>query len=310
MRRLALALISLGVAFALSAPPLDAQARQRSRQPRDAGGAQAPAERPSQPARQAVPRRSPRAQPAPQAERPVAGRPQGRTENTPRRAVPRARPPQTSRPAERPQDGRITAGASRPGRLGRAPTGRLPRASTITNRAVPRVHAPLVSRPLVVLGSRPRLVSGYGLGYGRQRRSGVYFRLPGYYAPRLYGTRFFFTGYNVGVGFSVGSSYYYPYTGAYPYAYGTYGHYGSRYSPYGPTGALRLKVRPRHAQVFVDGYFAGSVDDFDGVFQRLRVEAGDHLIEIRAYGYEPLVFDLRMRPGQTMTYEGELLLLP
>ena len=32
----------------------------------------------------------------------------------------------------------------------------------------------------------------------------------------------------------------------------------------GPTGGLRLRVEPKDAQVFVDGYYAGVVDEFDG----------------------------------------------
>ena len=50
------------------------------------------------------------------------------------------------------------------------------------------------------------------------------------------------------------------------YAYG----YGHGY----PAGELRLQVRPPHAEVYVDGYFAGLVDDFDGVLQGLRLEEG------------------------------------
>ena len=39
-------------------------------------------------------------------------------------------------------------------------------------------------------------------------------------------------------------------------------------------GSLRLKVKPREASVYVDGYFAGRVDDFDGMFQRLQDRIG------------------------------------
>jgi hypothetical protein len=122
-----------------------------------------------------------------------------------------------------------------------------------------------------------------------------------------------------GLGF--GSYYYGSYYGGfydpfYP-AYGGYGGYG--YSGYAdPTssytsgfeGSLRLKIKPRDAQVFVDGYYAGVVDDFDGVFQRLHIEAGPHRIEIRAAGFEPLVFDVRVQFDETTNLEGELQRLP
>jgi hypothetical protein len=67
-----------------------------------------------------------------------------------------------------------------------------------------------------------------------------------------------------------------------------------------------LKVKPRHAEVYVDGYFAGIVDEFDGFWQRLHVEPGPHRIEVRADGYEPLSFEVRILPDRTITYSGEL----
>jgi PEGA domain len=69
---------------------------------------------------------------------------------------------------------------------------------------------------------------------------------------------------------------------------------------------LRLRVEPRHAEVYVDGYFAGHVDDFDGTFQALRLEEGPYRIEIVAPGYETLEFDIRIQPGRKITYRGEL----
>jgi signal transduction histidine kinase len=40
------------------------------------------------------------------------------------------------------------------------------------------------------------------------------------------------------------------------------------------TASVRLEITPRSAQVFIDGYVAGTVDDFDGIYQRLRLRAG------------------------------------
>ncbi|HYM24192.1 MAG TPA: PEGA domain-containing protein [Vicinamibacterales bacterium] len=70
--------------------------------------------------------------------------------------------------------------------------------------------------------------------------------------------------------------------------------------------ALRLKIKPSGAEVFVDGYFVGHVDDFDGVFQKLRLESGAHRIEIRAAGYETLDIDVRLTSGNKTVYTGEL----
>jgi hypothetical protein len=102
--------------------------------------------------------------------------------------------------------------------------------------------------------------------------------------------------------------YYDPYPAYYPaYSYPTYGGgiYQSRYGY--ATGEIRLQVRPRHAEVYVDGYYAGRVDDFDGFIQSLRIEEGPHTIEIVAAGYETLVFNVRIQAGRKIDYRGDLI---
>ena len=49
--------------------------------------------------------------------------------------------------------------------------------------------------------------------------------------------------------------------------------------------AIRVIVKPNDAKVYVDGYFADIVDDFDGVFQRLHVPAGQHEVVLYLEGY-------------------------
>ena len=73
-----------------------------------------------------------------------------------------------------------------------------------------------------------------------------------------------------------------------------------------PTGALRLQIDPDFAQVFVDGYFAGSVNEFDGVFHHLKLRVGLHHVEVRAPEYETLVIDLSIQPRHTTVYRGVL----
>jgi hypothetical protein len=53
--------------------------------------------------------------------------------------------------------------------------------------------------------------------------------------------------------------------------------------------------------VFVDGYYAGIVDDFDGTFQRLHVDAGQHRIELFLPGHRLYTQDLYLQPGNTFT---------
>ena len=92
----------------------------------------------------------------------------------------------------------------------------------------------------------------------------------------------------------------------YPYAYGAYGYPYGGY-PYGYyydySGAARLQVKPREAQVFIDGYFVGTVDDFDGWAQRLYVAPGEHELAIYLKGHRTFRQNVLFRPGATLRIE-------
>ncbi len=141
-----------------------------------------------------------------------------------------------------------------------------------------------------------------------------YYRDPYYYS---YGGRYSSYWSPYGYGYGLGYLAFDPFLssayGGYgygPYGYGGYqGGYGSG-SSYAGTGALRLKVKPADAQVYVDGYLVGVIDSFDGAFQRLTIEDGPHKVEVRADGYEPVQFDVMVNPGETITYKGQLKRVP
>lgn len=84
--------------------------------------------------------------------------------------------------------------------------------------------------------------------------------------------------------------YYGPYY-RYPYAYS---YYRDRLSE------ARLQVQPREAEVFIDGYFVGTVDDFDGWAQRLRVEPGEHELQIFLPGHRTYRQPVLFRPGASI----------
>jgi hypothetical protein len=87
------------------------------------------------------------------------------------------------------------------------------------------------------------------------------------------------------------------------------------YPPYGypaihPDASVRLDVTPRDAEVFVDGYYAGIVDDFDGVLQRLRVEPGQHEITIYRDGYRAIHERVYLTRDRTFKIKQSLEKLP
>lgn len=74
----------------------------------------------------------------------------------------------------------------------------------------------------------------------------------------------------------------------------------------GVEGSVRLEVTPREAEVYVDGYYAGVVDDFDGMFQRLRVEAGEHTITTYRDGFRPFSKSVYVMPGRTFKIQQRM----
>ncbi len=84
--------------------------------------------------------------------------------------------------------------------------------------------------------------------------------------------------------------YFSPYSAWYPPYYG--------YAPvFDITSSLRLQVMPRETEVFIDGYYAGTVDEFDGFFQRLRLEPGEHHLELYLPGHRNIERKIYLQPG-------------
>ena len=71
-------------------------------------------------------------------------------------------------------------------------------------------------------------------------------------------------------------------------------------------GGVQLDIDPRRAQVFVDGTYAGLVEEFSGYFHHLELPAGPHDIAVVAPGYDPMSFQVLVSPGATMTQRATL----
>jgi hypothetical protein len=88
-----------------------------------------------------------------------------------------------------------------------------------------------------------------------------------------------------------------PYGGPYPYP---------RYRVAGPEAQVKIKVGPeavKNAAVYVDGYFAGVVDEFDGAFQSLRVVPGQHEIVVYLEGFRSIREKLYLGPNMSRKIE-------
>ena len=100
-----------------------------------------------------------------------------------------------------------------------------------------------------------------------------------------------------------------------PYLYGyydpyLYGHYPYPYPYYGAayaSGSVRLQVKPEETEVYVDGYPAGVVDSYDGLFQRLRLPPGEHEIVLYLDGYESVRERLYLIAGEAYKIDHEMV---
>ena len=143
---------------------------------------------------------------------------------------------------------------------------------------------------------------------------GGYARHPGGGTGRYYYHGHYYYGHGHG---------YYPYYGGYyyPYFYGYYGYYPYYYGGYYPyydgggqggssdydgpyydpgPGAVRLIVDPESTKVYVDGYYSGIVDDYDGMFQHLDLPMGKHELLLKLDGYQTQKLKVFVTPGQTL----------
>ncbi len=104
-----------------------------------------------------------------------------------------------------------------------------------------------------------------------------------------------------------GYGHHYRYSGyGYGYGYGYGNYYGqSRYEMAQTTlqaqaaglGGLDLNVRPRKAQVYVDGQKLGKAGNFDGFPGYLWLEKGTHQLAIYRDGYLTVVQEFTIIPG-------------
>lgn len=116
----------------------------------------------------------------------------------------------------------------------------------------------------------------------------------------------------VGGGFFYNPFFYSPFYwgGWYPgFGYGPYPFYAPYGYGYGFRAAIseaRLQIKPREAEVFVDGYYVGRVDNFDGVFQRLDLPPGEHEIVVYRDGYRTYHQKNLFRPGEGYKFQATL----
>jgi hypothetical protein len=261
-----------------AAQPSGGQSRERAQPRAEAPRARTESPRPQGGAAPAV---------APRQERPQTQQPQAQQPSQGQRAVPRQDAPRDNRGSDnRANENRANENRTNDSRRAESRQGDDRRNE---GRAVPRgnVEAPRYQPRYVPRYSSPRVYAP---------RS--------YYRPYVFRPRF-----SIGLGIFAGYSV--PYTYSYSYPIVVYGYRAPRErvmivpgSPY--YGGVSLELTPSDADVFVDGQYAGRVEDFDGTTQPLTLATGGHEIEVQASGYEPMTIHVEIQPGQIIPYRGDL----
>jgi len=107
----------------------------------------------------------------------------------------------------------------------------------------------------------------------------------------------------------IGGYFYDPFFGPYPwwtrptYRY----HY---FPPYDYRAEVRVIATPRDTSVYVDGFYAGIVDDFDGMFQKLLLPPGGHSFVLFREGYRTAQYNMYLQPSSTLKLRHTMELLP
>jgi PEGA domain len=73
------------------------------------------------------------------------------------------------------------------------------------------------------------------------------------------------------------------------------------------TGELKIAATPSRAAVFVDGQYAGHVDEFGGVGKAMLLTPGQHSLHIALPGYLPFDTMVNLRPQQKLKIETDLV---
>ena len=86
--------------------------------------------------------------------------------------------------------------------------------------------------------------------------------------------------------------------------------YAPPYGAWGVTSDARFLVTPRNTEVYVDGALAGVVDQYDGVFQSLRLAPGTHEITLYLDGHRRYQANVYVAPGSTLKLRHAMEPLP
>ena len=162
------------------------------------------------------------------------------------------------------------------------------------------------NRPGYGHGNRPGYGHGYRPGYGRGHYPG--YGAAWHYRPYYWGSYGFYPWY-VSTWWWWGSPYWgwgwYWWPGSPVYAAeGEGAASASRYA------AVKTDISPEEAEVWLEGRYIGTADDFDGYPDYLYLAPGKYHVEFQITGHETLAIDLDVGRGELTRIDKELVRKP
>jgi hypothetical protein len=102
------------------------------------------------------------------------------------------------------------------------------------------------------------------------------------------------------------SPWYSPFYGGYAGYYSAYPgyYYGRAYLP--DVSFIDTDIQPEKTEVYLDGDYAGTVDDFDGFPQYLAIRPGRHMLTFKADGYKTVTKSVRVARGAVLQMDFSL----
>lgn len=192
----------------------------------------------------------------------------------------------------------------------------------VPNTGAPAIVVPRVDPPFVTArpGDNPVYAPDYRSTYSSIYAAGGTYRSS---YPSRYPYYTFRPHVRVGFGLWVGYPVHYPYvvrpyvypyyaptypigTVAYPYPAAVYQAPRAIPVPSETPGGLSFDITPSDAQISVDGQYYGTVGQFTSTQPPLWLTPGVHQVEVRAPGYQTVVFDVEIVSGQVIPYQGSL----
>jgi hypothetical protein len=95
-----------------------------------------------------------------------------------------------------------------------------------------------------------------------------------------------------------------------PYPWWPHDAYPHRYPlRFDARAELRIISTPKLAAVYIDGFYGGRVDDFDGIFQAVPLSPGGHDVTLYLEGFHTIRRSVYLEPGSKVTLRETMELL-